>query len=238
MGGGFIVASVGRSEGGRASRPRVGWFESSHSSRLSRAGQTGAGGGGQAAGADRGGRRGQTGAGGRPWSPVLSGGPRQPERAEPVLQIDSYERLYEEVSRCENTQVFSGWLQCDCRPFKQALLNTIKRWSFMFKRHLSNHVVSRWAPPPSPRCPDHASGQRGVWEGEGPAERAAPTSGGASRRGTWLPGRSAASPHSRCLGAGCEDPQEPGAWLGGLTGGEHPSDGAAAGGGQVLSAWG
>ncbi|XP_016061753.1 PREDICTED: dynein heavy chain 17, axonemal [Miniopterus natalensis] len=57
-------------------------------------------------------------------------------------QIDSYERLYEEVSRCENTQVFSGWLQCDCRPFKQALLNTIKRWSFMFKRHLSNHVIT------------------------------------------------------------------------------------------------
>ncbi|XP_066237508.1 dynein axonemal heavy chain 17 isoform X2 [Saccopteryx leptura] len=57
-------------------------------------------------------------------------------------QIDSYEKLYEEVSRCENTKLFSGWLQCDCRPFKQALLNTIKRWSFMFKRHLSNHVVS------------------------------------------------------------------------------------------------
>ncbi|KAF6298410.1 dynein axonemal heavy chain 17 [Rhinolophus ferrumequinum] len=57
-------------------------------------------------------------------------------------QIDSYEKLYEEVSKCENTKVFSGWLQCDCRPFKQGLLNTIKRWSFMFKRHLSNHVLS------------------------------------------------------------------------------------------------
>lgn len=66
-----------------------------------------------------------------------------------VFQIDSYERLYEEVSKCENTKVFSGWLQCDCRPFKQALLNTIKRWSFMFKRHLSNHVLSRWAPLPT-----------------------------------------------------------------------------------------
>ncbi|XP_005407434.1 PREDICTED: dynein heavy chain 17, axonemal [Chinchilla lanigera] len=57
-------------------------------------------------------------------------------------QIDSYEKLYEEVSQCENTRVFNGWLQCDCRPFKQALLNTIKRWSFMFKRHLSDHVVN------------------------------------------------------------------------------------------------
>lgn len=65
-----------------------------------------------------------------------------------VFQIDSYEKLYEEVSKCENTKVFNGWLQCDCRPFKQALLNTIKRWSLMFKRHLSNNVVSRWAPGP------------------------------------------------------------------------------------------
>uniref|UniRef100_A0A8C2LLZ8 Dynein axonemal heavy chain 17 n=1 Tax=Cricetulus griseus TaxID=10029 RepID=A0A8C2LLZ8_CRIGR len=56
--------------------------------------------------------------------------------------IDSYEKLYEEVSRCENTKVFHGWLQCDCRPFKQALLNTIKRWSFLFKRYLSNHVTN------------------------------------------------------------------------------------------------
>ncbi|XP_075760265.1 dynein axonemal heavy chain 17 isoform X2 [Pelodiscus sinensis] len=57
-------------------------------------------------------------------------------------QIDSYEKLYEEVSRFENTRVFSGWLQSDCRPFKQALLNTIKRWSLMFKQHLIDHVTS------------------------------------------------------------------------------------------------
>lgn len=62
-----------------------------------------------------------------------------------VSQIDSYEKLYEEVSRCENTRVFSGWLQCDCRPFKQALLNAIRRWGFMLKRHLTSHVLSRWA---------------------------------------------------------------------------------------------
>ncbi|XP_055971730.1 dynein axonemal heavy chain 17 [Sorex fumeus] len=60
-------------------------------------------------------------------------------------QIDSYEKLYEEVSRCENTKVFHGWLQSDCRPFKQALLNTIRRWSLMFKRHLSDHVINSLA---------------------------------------------------------------------------------------------
>uniref|UniRef100_A0A670I2K3 Dynein axonemal heavy chain 17 n=1 Tax=Podarcis muralis TaxID=64176 RepID=A0A670I2K3_PODMU len=58
------------------------------------------------------------------------------------LQIDTYEKLYEEVSKFENTRVFNGWLQSDCRPFKQALLNTIKRWSLMFKQHLINHVTT------------------------------------------------------------------------------------------------
>ncbi|XP_040312713.1 dynein axonemal heavy chain 17 [Herpailurus yagouaroundi] len=60
-------------------------------------------------------------------------------------QIDSYEKLYEEVSKCENAKVFNGWLQCDCRPFKQALLNIIKRWGFTFKRHLGEHVVNSLA---------------------------------------------------------------------------------------------
>ncbi|XP_019398323.1 PREDICTED: dynein heavy chain 17, axonemal [Crocodylus porosus] len=58
------------------------------------------------------------------------------------LQIDLYEKLYEEVSKFENMKVFSGWLQSDCRPFKQALLNTVKRWSLMFKQHLVDHVTT------------------------------------------------------------------------------------------------
>ncbi|XP_055096955.1 dynein axonemal heavy chain 17 [Symphalangus syndactylus] len=60
-------------------------------------------------------------------------------------QIDSYEKLYEEVSKYENTKVFHGWLRCDCRPFKQALLSTIRRWGFMLKQHLSNHVTNSLA---------------------------------------------------------------------------------------------
>uniref|UniRef100_H0XMD8 Dynein axonemal heavy chain 17 n=1 Tax=Otolemur garnettii TaxID=30611 RepID=H0XMD8_OTOGA len=68
-----------------------------------------------------------------------------PNLAQFQQQIDSYEKLYEEVSKCENTKVFHGWLQCDCRPFKQALLSTIRRWSLMFKRHLINHVINSLA---------------------------------------------------------------------------------------------
>ncbi|XP_058845803.1 dynein axonemal heavy chain 17-like [Acipenser ruthenus] len=57
-------------------------------------------------------------------------------------QIDLYEKLYEEVSRFENCRVFSGWLQVDCKPFKHALLNVIKRWSLMFKKCLIDQVTN------------------------------------------------------------------------------------------------
>jgi dynein heavy chain len=35
----------------------------------------------------------------------------------------------------------------DSKPFKQALLNIIKRWSFMFKQHLIDHVTNRYTGP-------------------------------------------------------------------------------------------
>ncbi|MBN3282111.1 DYH17 protein, partial [Polyodon spathula] len=57
-------------------------------------------------------------------------------------EIDLYEKLYEEVSRFENCRVFSGWLQIDCKPFKHALLNVIKRWSLMFKKYLIDRVTN------------------------------------------------------------------------------------------------
>ena len=34
------------------------------------------------------------------------------------------------------------WLRIDARPFKQALLNIVKRWSYMFKQHLIDHVTN------------------------------------------------------------------------------------------------
>ena len=43
----------------------------------------------------------------------------------------------------EDRRVFCGWLQLDIRPFKHTLMNVIKRWSWMFKEHLLNHVNQR-----------------------------------------------------------------------------------------------
>ncbi|XP_030631015.1 dynein heavy chain 17, axonemal-like [Chanos chanos] len=57
-------------------------------------------------------------------------------------EIDKYENLYDEVRKLENSEVVQGWLQIDIRPFKHALLNTIKRWSLMFKQFLIDRVTN------------------------------------------------------------------------------------------------
>ncbi|KAJ8318719.1 LOW QUALITY PROTEIN: hypothetical protein KUTeg_003810 [Tegillarca granosa] len=57
-------------------------------------------------------------------------------------QIDTYEKVYEEAEHIEPTMIFENWFRVNSKPFKQALLNTIKRWSFMFKQHLIDHVTN------------------------------------------------------------------------------------------------
>lgn len=58
-------------------------------------------------------------------------------------KIDAYERLFEEVEALESSTTFENWFRVDSRPFKLALLNTIKKWSLMFKQHLIDHVTNR-----------------------------------------------------------------------------------------------
>ena len=48
------------------------------------------------------------------------------------------------LSHVQVTTVFDMWFSVDSRPFKQALLNIIKRWSYMFKQHLIDHVTNRY----------------------------------------------------------------------------------------------
>ncbi|WAR03796.1 DYHC-like protein [Mya arenaria] len=57
-------------------------------------------------------------------------------------QIDTYEKIYEECEQINPVKVFDHWFRIDSKPFKQALLNIIKRWSFMFKQHLIDHVTN------------------------------------------------------------------------------------------------
>lgn len=59
-------------------------------------------------------------------------------------QVDTYESIYEEVSKFEDTKILDKWFRIDSRPFKQALLNIAKKWSFMFKQHLMDDVTNRF----------------------------------------------------------------------------------------------
>ncbi|XP_030637015.1 dynein heavy chain 11, axonemal [Chanos chanos] len=56
-------------------------------------------------------------------------------------QIDLYEELYIQVGNIEDFRVFEGWFRVDIRPFKTSLLNSIKKWSWMFKEHLISYVI-------------------------------------------------------------------------------------------------
>jgi dynein heavy chain, axonemal len=58
-------------------------------------------------------------------------------------QIDTYESVFNEVEQIEPVQIFDKWFRIDARPFKQTLLNTVKKWSFMFKQWLIEHVTHR-----------------------------------------------------------------------------------------------
>uniref|UniRef100_A0A674GSU7 Dynein axonemal heavy chain 17 n=1 Tax=Taeniopygia guttata TaxID=59729 RepID=A0A674GSU7_TAEGU len=57
-------------------------------------------------------------------------------------QIDVLEALHEEVLEFEETRLFGGWLQSDCRPFKKALLCAIKGHSLVLRQYLAHHVTS------------------------------------------------------------------------------------------------
>ncbi|XP_042635783.1 dynein axonemal heavy chain 17 [Catharus ustulatus] len=57
-------------------------------------------------------------------------------------EIDALEGLYEEVLEFEETRVFGGWLQSDCRPFKKALMDAIKGHSLVLRQFLIDHVTS------------------------------------------------------------------------------------------------
>lgn len=73
--------------------------------------------------------------------------PTAPEPCSPTIeafrdQIDNYESLYGEIEGIEPLQVFNAWFQVDVRPFRQAVLNIVRRWGSMFKDHLVDRVTS------------------------------------------------------------------------------------------------
>lgn len=73
--------------------------------------------------------------------------PKAPPKCIPRMeqfreQIDLYEGLYLEIEEMTAFRVFCGWFRVNLRPFKQSLLNTVCKWSSMFKKHLVERVTS------------------------------------------------------------------------------------------------
>lgn len=73
--------------------------------------------------------------------------PAAPEPCQPTIeafreQIDNYESLTQEIEDIQPYQVFNAWFQVDVRPFRQALINIVRRWGNMFKEHLVNRVTN------------------------------------------------------------------------------------------------
>lgn len=70
-----------------------------------------------------------------------------PEPSQPTIeafreQIDNYESLFTEIEGISAFQVFSSWFQVDVRPFRQSLLNIVRKWGNMFKNHLVDRVTN------------------------------------------------------------------------------------------------
>jgi dynein heavy chain len=57
-------------------------------------------------------------------------------------QVDTYEHIYDDVGKLEDIKTIEKWFRVDNKPFKQNLLNTVKKWSFMFKQHLMDDVTN------------------------------------------------------------------------------------------------
>lgn len=69
---------------------------------------------------------------------------RKPGLADFKREIDYFMELYNKCDKFENEKVLLRWLRLDMRALKQALLNTICKWTNLFKTHLIDHVNNEY----------------------------------------------------------------------------------------------
>ena len=60
-------------------------------------------------------------------------------------ELDRFVEMYNECETIEPLSVFDKWLRVNQKPMKQALLNTVCKWSNLLKQHLINHVHKRYS---------------------------------------------------------------------------------------------
>lgn len=73
--------------------------------------------------------------------------PSAPKPTPPTIEafremIDGYESLHGEIEGILPMQVFNAFFQVDVRPFRQALINIVRKWGNMFKDHLVDNVTN------------------------------------------------------------------------------------------------
>lgn len=73
--------------------------------------------------------------------------PSAPDPSQPTIeafreQIDNYESLFAEIEKIAPFQIFNAWFQVDVRPFRQSLVNIVRKWGNMFKNHLVDRVTN------------------------------------------------------------------------------------------------
>lgn len=78
---------------------------------------------------------------------VINNDSQAPKPCPPTIEafremIDGYESLHTEIEAIQPVQVFNGFFQVDVRPFRQALINIVRKWGNMFQNHLVDNVTN------------------------------------------------------------------------------------------------
>ena len=69
----------------------------------------------------------------------------KPKLADFEREIEHYENIYEDIKKLDNSLEFSSWFKVDVSPLKTTLQMCAKKWSFLFKKHLIDIVVTSLA---------------------------------------------------------------------------------------------
>lgn len=69
---------------------------------------------------------------------------KKPELDDFKREIDYFVGLYNKCDEFETEKVFLRWLRLDVRDLKQTLLNTICKWTNLFKTHLIDYVNNEY----------------------------------------------------------------------------------------------
>ena len=69
----------------------------------------------------------------------------KPKLADFQREINHFESIYEDIKKLDKSLEFSSWFKVDVNPLKTTLQMCVKKWSYLFKKHLIDMVVTSLA---------------------------------------------------------------------------------------------